>query len=267
MKRAFNRVKVFGERNSGTHYIANLISLNFRCRQLRGTANLRQESLLSELAGLPSRERMQKREKLTDEAILSRLQQDLGWKHGCVHFDVLEQNSAYAQGTLFVVIHKHPADWLRSFHQRPYNALRPVKNQSFGDFIRQPWEASRKENLPLDRASLLPISIWNEKHRSWLCLRKRGYHVLFLKNSDFLSSFEDAVAPLSELLERKQDSPAGLRNMDRATKGSADSLEDLRRKYVNSAPFEGYSDKDLRFVEKELDSTILHDLNYSLEQR
>jgi hypothetical protein len=265
MTKHFQQVKVFGERNSGTHYIANLLHHNFSCRQLRGTANLSRETMTAVLDGLPPKSRPAERERLTDQAILAQLEEDFGWKHGCVHFEALTRRPHHSLATLFVVVHKHPADWLRSLYRRPYNALQPVKKWSFSEFIRQPWRPSRKENLPREPAAN-PIELWNEKHRSWLALSSKGYTALYFKNSDFLNSFESTLSPLTGFLKRRHpDSP--LINATKATKGSCETVEQLKEKYVETPPFEGYSIDDRQFVEEQLDCGVLSALGYGMDSR
>jgi len=261
----FDQVKIFGERNSGTHFLSSIVALNFSCRQLRGTAGLSRDSLAATLKGLPPRKRLRERERVTDERIQAALGTDLGWKHGCVNFEVLQRDPAYSERTLFLVVHKHPADWLQSFHRKPYNSLEPVRRVSFADFLRRPWAGSTKENLP-QAAAANPIDLWNSKHRSWLELRERGYHAIYVKNSDFLVSFEEAIAPLAAFLPRKNPDRPFI-NLTKATKGSADSIVDLKSRYVDKAPFEGYSDLDKQFVEEQIDQEVLSKLGYGANSR
>jgi len=261
----FDQVKIFGERNSGTHFLSSIVALNFSCRQLRGTAGLSRDSLAATLKGLPPRKRLRERERVTDERIQAALGTDLGWKHGCVNFEVLQRDPAYSEHTLFLVVHKHPADWLQSFHRKPYNSLEPVRRISFADFLRRPWAGSAKENLP-QSAAAHPIDLWNTKHRSWLELRKRGYHVIYAKNSDFLVSFEEAMAPLATCLRRKNpDGP--FINLTKATKGSSDTIGELKRKYVETPPLDGYTATDRQFVVDQLDHGILAELGYGENSR
>jgi len=261
----FEHVKVFGERNSGTHYIASLLARNFHCRQLRGTADLPRSTLLAALKGLAPDERLQWRERLTDENIHASLKDNFGWKHGCVPFNVLKRRDSPAGGILFIVVHKHPADWLKSFFRKPYNSLCPLGKISFSEFIRRPWVASAKENLPHPIAKN-PVDLWNTKHRSWLELRTSGYRALYFKNSDFLVSFEQTLAPMAPFLRRKRPN-APLINVAKVTKGSPESMDDLKRKYVDASPFDSYSSEDRCFVEKHIDLSVLEALEYSMNTR
>jgi hypothetical protein len=209
--------------------------------------------------------RILEREELTDEAIRRDLSTDFGWKHGCAPFDVLERNRLQAMDVLFLIIHKHPADWLKSFHRKPYNSLEPIRKMSFSEFLRHPWPASAKENLPRSAAAN-PIDLWNTKHRSWLALRERGYRAIYIKNSDFLASFEEAIAPLAAFLPRKNPDRPFI-NLTKATKGSTDSIVDLKSRYVDKSPFEGYSDLDKQFVEQQIDQEVLSKLGYGANSR
>jgi hypothetical protein len=261
----FKRAKIFGERNSGTHFLSRVVTRNFRCRMLRGTAGLSRAELVKALQGLRSAKRSQERERLTDERTQASLEHDFGWKHGCAPFDVLERNQVQAMHVLFMIIHKHPADWLKSLYHKPYNSLEPIRKMSFSEFLRHPWSVSAKENLSRSSAAN-PIDLWNTKHRSWLDLRTRGYNAIYVKNSDFLVSFEEAIAPLAVFLRRKN--PAGpFLNVTKATKGSTDTIGELKRKYVETPPFDGYMVTDRQFVVDQLDHGIVAALGYRENSR
>lgn len=261
----FDRVKIYGERNTGTHFIAKIIRLNYKCRQLVGTAGLSKESLAKHLDGLPLEQRLKVREMLIDERVKSSLNSSFGWKHGCVDFEVLQREHTCSANTLFVVVHKHPSDWLTSFYRKPYNNSESLRRLTFAEFLRRPWAGSAKENLPRPFAEN-PVDLWNIKHKSWLSLQGRGYKTIYLKNSDFLASFEEALKPLSMYLRRKN--PNGpLINVTRATKGSTDSISQLKLKYVETPPFAGYSEQDRMFVQAKLDLTILSKLGYGTHSR
>jgi hypothetical protein len=98
-------VYVFGERNSGTNYVQNLIVKN--C-----------------VAGV-TRARLYNRE---NQALL-------GWKHGFpamlgAPFDVLA-----------VVVYREPLAWLHGMMRNPWHAAAHLHNLTFSQFIRQEWLA------------------------------------------------------------------------------------------------------------------------------
>ena len=94
---------VFGERNSGTNYVSELLRRNFA--------------------------------KLTNMASdkIERFGFRYGWKHGFATMVSAPRNA------LCVIVVRHPETWLRSMHQRPWHSTSAVRHKSFSDFIRSEW--------------------------------------------------------------------------------------------------------------------------------
>ncbi|WP_208347598.1 hypothetical protein [Pseudaestuariivita rosea] len=59
----------------------------------------------------------------------------LGWKHG------FPQAQFYPRNLLTVVSFRHPLDWVRSMHRKPWHAAPRLQGLSFSDFIRAEWES------------------------------------------------------------------------------------------------------------------------------
>lgn len=108
---SISQVQIFGERCSGTNYLAALVSNNFAGVELTTEFGWKHWFIRGhEPRGRPNRS--------TDRE--------------CV------RSLADSDDTLFVVIHRDPFDWLRSLHRRPYHAPGHW-NIPFSEFIRKPW--------------------------------------------------------------------------------------------------------------------------------
>lgn len=106
------QIKLYGERNTGTNYLDEVLALNFDAERLRG--------------GAPAEINKQKRpqaakEALRDEHDAATYAVTLGWKHREVDPDSLAR-LAPPGGSIFVVtLTKNPYSWLLSLKKRPYH--------------------------------------------------------------------------------------------------------------------------------------------------
>ncbi len=66
--------------------------------------------------------------------------------------DPVHYNFEGTEDTLFFVIYRNPYDWLRSFHQQPFEAAQNLVGITFFDFIRTPWTVDPK--LPVVQKEL-----------------------------------------------------------------------------------------------------------------
>jgi hypothetical protein len=127
-RRHIRYVQIFGERCSGTNYLARLVEKNFWPVQITKSFGGKHWFIKDhEPRGRPNRS--------TDFECVRRL--------------------ADGDDTLFLVIFRDPIDWLRSLHARPYHAPEHW-NLPFAEFIRKPWICSELERVN---------SIWPESEQ------------------------------------------------------------------------------------------------------
>lgn len=104
-------VQIFGERCSGTNYLARLVEKNFGAVEITTSFGGKHWFIRDhQPRGRPNRS--------TDLECVRQL--------------------ADGDDTLFLVIFRDPIDWLRSLHARPYHAP-GHGGLPFADFIRKPW--------------------------------------------------------------------------------------------------------------------------------
>ena len=85
-------IKIFGERNTGTNYVEQLVKKNLDCKVYKFDPN-----------NNPS-----------------------GWKHGVPKIDFFNPNN-----TLFIVIERNLESWLNSMYHRPYHMIKPKTFEDF----------------------------------------------------------------------------------------------------------------------------------------
>lgn len=100
---AIKSIYVFGERNSGTNYLEQLIARNCCTPQTLA--------------------------RLVDPENAGRL----GWKHG------FPAPQPACDDVLAIAIYRAPLAWLHSFHKSPWHAPDHLRSLSFSQFIRSEW--------------------------------------------------------------------------------------------------------------------------------
>lgn len=159
------RVKIYGERNSGTRYLAKLLRRNLRVELLRGVAPPQIVRALAVDHGLNL-------EEARDLYFQENYGQTLGWKHTRVL--TAQQLSTYEisdRNLTFVSITKNPYAWLLSLHRRPYHQAHK-RELTFEQFLTSPWPTVGRENADQEIAG--PVELWNLKNRSYINLRDSG---------------------------------------------------------------------------------------------
>lgn len=157
------KVKIFGERNTGTHAIKALIERNSDAMVLPSTlAEVAPDSLARKvLARARGAERL--RELHTDR-VFANQPLPRQWKHTapCI------AEAHRLRDVLVILTSRHPASWLLALHARPYHARTPVP-PAFDAFLGMPWRTRRRDRVA---ATLTPIQLWNVKHRAYLALHE-----------------------------------------------------------------------------------------------
>jgi hypothetical protein len=151
------KLKIFGERNTGTNALRFLIEANIGDVLCLGATAVdpNWSEKLSSLPDLAQPYRQIMREALIDDIFL-RAPAEHRWKHTAPYYS--PRYSQKGIGIIFLI--KNPYSWVVSLFKRPYHMLLP-QTQNFSDFLRRPWFTVRRDNLPGVVSS--PIELWNRK--------------------------------------------------------------------------------------------------------
>lgn len=157
-----SRIKVFGERNSGTNFMSALLRHNTTLTVLEHSAV---EDINQRVAGLSEPLRSIARERLIDDRREAEFLDDFGWKHAAFSVDACRASGRFDE-TLFVFVVRNPFSFLRSLYRRPYNHV--VRSwPDLHSFLRSPWLCNRRDRLPCPLLET-PVELWNLKNRSYL---------------------------------------------------------------------------------------------------
>ena len=177
------RVKVYGERNTGTQMMRQILAGNCVGDLWPGTvAELGAMDRVTAAArdDRPEADRLLIREAVIDDIFADAFERTLGWKHGIPDMDRL---TAAATGTHFVVTVKNPYAWVVSMARRPHHNVLTGNRHSIEAFLDSPWITCGRDNAPRHLASV--IDLWTLKYRAWLALEAR-WPVTVVRYEDLL---------------------------------------------------------------------------------
>lgn len=193
-------VKIFGERNTGTNALLQLLKLNSESEFHPGTMSeldyyaAKKTAVLQSLGLKP-----EKREKMTDKVFEGRplLQR---WKHSATHATLDEIETV--EDTKFIFTVRSPLSWLVGLYKRPYHML-VEKPQSLTSFAETNWIPVKRENLALN--FYRPLDLLEEKWRSYLnlmeLLERQGIEYRIVKFEDFVANQNLVFKKLRPLID------------------------------------------------------------------
>lgn len=156
------KIKIFGERNTGTNAITQLLKRNSKSYVFPGTMreisiNLGEEIRVKRQAGLLSNE---EKESMIDNVFL-----DLGllkqWKHTATRFRINDD----IKDTHFIFTVREPHSWLVGFFKRPHHIL-VNKPDNLLDFAQLDWRVVARDNLA--NTYYKPMELYAEKLYSYI---------------------------------------------------------------------------------------------------
>ena len=281
-------LKIYGERNTGTNYLIQLLGRHIDFIEEKGSAYL----LASTKPTVDLDE--------TD---------GLGWKHRLISAEYLRERGVKRESILIITLTKNPYSWLLSLHKRPYSRLAvrtkvvarktagiPVFQQwiekgffrilkrlgrvglllrsrfpqwceytklSFYDFTRNTW-FSEFHSEP-SKASKNPVKLWNEKNKAYMELAEH-YDVMLLTYEELLAFPEATLRKITERLGCKIDNFCNLsqsaKNEDK--ENNARNHEYYKDYYLNERWRSRLSKKEIRWISSQLDPLVMKSFGYQL---
>jgi hypothetical protein len=220
-----NRVKIFGERNTGTNASSRIIEGNSDARCLPATSGDLNPLLgrIGNTAWLPGKKI---RERLLD-SIFEGKGPLCAWKHCATNF----ADAAPFDGVLVLFTVRHPASWLVSLFNRPYQRLERTPS-TLAEFLNSKWETAGREQL--GRASFRPLDLLQVKLDSYFSfagrLAERGIAHHFLRFEDIVLNQQAIYSSIAPDLENARTNFHELRT---STKDRSKTLDDYRDYYGN----------------------------------
>ena len=256
-------VKVYGERNTGTHFLSKLLKINTDLAELRARKVTRKKSelkkLLSSFSSIEQSPVMRRliRERLIDAQRERQFEENFGWKHAAVDIRRVEMNPQFDQ-TLFICLIRNPWRFISALHRRPYNYL-PEVADSLKDFIVSPLIANSRDGLK-NVFQPNPVELWNQKVASYLefagkypeNVRILYYESLLMDVEGFLKSIKDCckVKPKTKIPSRST------KRSIKTSKRDSKTFQDYKREVEQYDPSNALGFEKAVLIQQRLDKNV-----------
>lgn len=247
-------LKIYGERNTGTNYLAKLIHENLDVIQLPGVPPRPANLLLRKFPHWPIHEPFQ------DYYFQRTFAKNLGWKHALVRpVAELKKLPICENSISFITISKNPYSWLLSLYKRPYHYYKVWEEKpDFETFLTSPSPVVRRENAPGFFAN--PIELWNQKNASYIQL-KNGFPALNLKYEELISSPEEIIKSISQAFSLNAKL-TDFKNREKSTKEKTKDFSFYREYYLEEKWREKLSPNAIMLISKGLDDNVMQYFGY-----
>lgn len=243
-------IKIYGERNTNTNYMSQLVKLNLNTQELPGVVPRHIMKLQKIFPG---------KKLVRDTYFYLTYKHNLGWKHSCVKpVAVLKKYGIVDTNLCFVTITKNPYSWLLSLYRRPYHQ-RYSKKPDFETFLKTPWHTAARDNTK--RTLTNPIELWNIKNFSYLQLAE-----LNTLNITTESIFEDPKAVIDKISGQFSITKlsSDFINFEKSTKDKSKDSNYYRDYYLNEKWRDKLSKEAISIINESLNKTIMNAFGYEL---
>lgn len=252
--------KVYGERNSGTNYLEQLIKKNFLTELLRGGMEEIWHLAPKLLTEVPEEKREIDLNRIYDADAERILNSDFGWKHAAPPLETIA-SSKIERYTLFIIIVKHPYFWIRSLHANPYY---PGKTHtSLREFAHQKMKVHPRDGIPTE-SELTPAEIFSKKLKGYFELFHSRSNTFLLRYEDLLSDFHASLNRIAHVLPKSHEKTYS--NINYSTKKSVVrlTLSEYRRKYALENAANALDEASKSAVKNAIPSELIDWLGYQL---
>jgi hypothetical protein len=248
-------IKIFGERNTGTNYLKELIRRNFDIEIIEGVPTLNYMRLNKALFFLP-------KQKMIDYYFSSYRPASLGWKHAVPNTQSIYEDIRFNKDELgLIFLAKNPYAWLLSMYKRPHHYDGDVSKLSFYEFLSEPWPTLGRDNVRVPLTSI--IDAYNVKYRSYIEFVNASKSCLLLRYEDLILNTQDVINTISSELSLSVSDT--FRNVDKSMKRDKDKNFDFYQDFYGKERWRDKLDaKSLTIINRSLDSQVVKDLGYQM---
>jgi len=245
------QIKIYGERNTNTNYLEQLIRLNLDVVQIPGVVPRYIKTMQKVLPG---------KEWLRDWYFSVTPHRNLGWKHSRV-LSVSEagRNAIGSRGICFVSITKNPYSWLMSLYRKPYSHQYGGDKPDFETFLVTPWKTVARDNSKSVLVS--PIELWNIKNASYL--RLVDFNGLNLTTEGTIQDPQAVIEEISGHFSIDRLTPQ-FRNYEKSTKDSSKDFAWYQDYYLNEKWRKDLSGQAITIINKSIDRNLMRHFGYKI---
>lgn len=246
------KIKLYGERNTGTNYIEQLIKIN--CMDNTLITGVVPRSLSIPVLKMDKIKVLRRySEQIRDLYFKMYFCNNYGWKHSIVNAEKIINCNNFCN-TFFLCILKNPYSWILSIYNKPYH-IQSNKSIYFNEFITKPWKTVERENAPKYFNNI--IHMWNEKAKSYYHLKKLIRNVKIVKYEDVLFDYNILIYLLKSL-----NINVGNNNIHTSTKDINKDFKFYYDYYINEKWKTKYQNIELEVINTYLDIELMKKIGY-----
>ena len=230
------KVKIFGERNTGTNYLTKLIENNFEVEILKGAIS--KGSVFTF------------REWSKDLFFKVSRRGNLGWKHSTIDVNLVLNHK---EKPVIITLTKNPYSFLLSLYNRPYH-YKGNKPSLFLSFLKENWKLTDRDNCK-EKSLNTPIELWNIKNKSYIDLLRDYTDCLLFTYEELLENPNKVISSISEKLNIPLKEK--FINYDDSTKNDNKYFNDYQDYYLNELWKKELNDDEITFINSKLDLNVL----------
>lgn len=237
------KIKIFGERNTGTNYLLAILSQNFEVGFFRSV--------------IPRQLPFKGSEFVKDLFFRLTRKRNLGWKHAIPPISLIEQVAA-KEDMVVITLSKNPYSFLLSLYKRPYGYIGEPP-ETLEAFLRTPWKVLGRD-LHTEAEFATPIDLWNIKNRAYIELKKRLPDQVYpLKYEALITDPITTIQALGEHFHLPQKH-AEIVNYEKAAKSQGDDRQKdftyYRNYYLQEKWRDKLSEEAIRLINERLDLEV-----------
>jgi len=254
-------IKILGERNSGTNFLAAILRGNFAVTIYPNADNLSPVvNYVSRQKYLPQFLRYRFMESSYNTDHLRRLATTGGWKHACITPRFLD-TFARPNACHVLCIVRHPLAWARSMHKVPFHVSGRV-SQDFSTFLNTPWRTRPRDELgSITLAS--PLCLWREKVQSYQRAAKTYEKLRIIRYEDLVLETEKTLDELGQKFPRKHRDIRIPMHDPRALVRSPEKFPDYQKK-ARATVFSELTPQAFTPFKTHIGTDLMHSFGYTV---
>lgn len=248
--------KIFGERNTSTNAVKNLIEMNSNSRVAPSVITAINPKI-AKLVKYSSKIKAPRevREMLLDHGFSDQTAIN-SWKHTATNFDNIDDLKDVH--VIFCV--RHPASWILGLYRRPYNIYK-INYNDLPSFLDSRWTTLGREKL--QNASMSAIETYNAKLKSYAnlqgALSENAIPYSIVRQEDFAMNQLEVFKSLAPHLQKPKKHPQELK---KSTKDADKDSEYYRKYYGEKLWLKDIDRNSLDKINNEIDWSLLTQYDY-----
>lgn len=248
-----NKIKIFGERNTGTNYLVKLIENNLNVKLFKG--------VVPKFPNYFPFKFLNNSETYKDLYFLLFNRFNFGWKHSYLDLKILSKKIANDSNFFVVLIVKNPYSFLLSLNKNPYHNY-SLKNINFKSFLSSPWKIYLRDNY--SKEYIDPIELWNVKTIPYLKLKELfPNNVFIVKYESLISNPEGVIKEISVFTNTSYIS--SFKNHISSTKNEQKDFNYYSDYYLNERWISKLDSESIDYINSKLDHNLCESLGYSIK--